>query len=43
MIEQPAIGMFAELGWTTVSAMEDSARAARWQHTQASFAAAIDR
>lgn len=24
LVEQPAIGLFAELGWTTVSAMEES-------------------
>jgi len=24
LIEQPAIGLFAELGWTTVSALEES-------------------
>ena len=23
LVEQPAIGLFAELGWTTVSAMEE--------------------
>ena len=24
LVEQPAIGLFADLGWTTVSALEDS-------------------
>jgi len=24
LVEQPAIGLFAELGWQTVSAMEES-------------------
>ncbi len=24
LVEQPAIGLFAELGWTTASAMEDA-------------------
>ncbi|MGD0615266.1 MAG: hypothetical protein ABSA69_07495 [Verrucomicrobiota bacterium] len=24
LVEQPAIGLFAELGWTTVSAMEET-------------------
>lgn len=23
LVEQPAVGLFAELGWTTVSAMEE--------------------
>ena len=25
-VEQPAIGLFAELGWTTASALEESLR-----------------
>lgn len=24
LVEQPAIGLFAELGWTTVSALEET-------------------
>ena len=27
-VEQPAIGLFAELGWNTVSALEEFTRAA---------------
>ena len=28
LVEQPAIGLFPELGWTTVSAMEETFSAA---------------
>ena len=32
LVEQPAIGLFAELGWRTVSAMEELSRYRLFQH-----------
>jgi hypothetical protein len=35
-VEQPAIGLFAELGWTTVSALEELFGRSRGDETQLS-------